>query len=233
MGNLFDNLADSTKMALDILDGKEPNSQKDYNKNKHVDSKTTIEFFARPINFIPIFYHSYTIFTCENGDKLILSGFPTFEGNMVLNMLIGDLSATLVEYNAINYHKKLYLKDDYLEKQSRIQIQKLEFQDNKEIDTYIAKAHEAVQFIETGNNGHRFDYDFCFYHNNFIQLGIEKKCCGANSNTVQRLAYQYMGLPLSIPEELHLPGIEGSFYVGFCDGFFSTLGEEMCRDDLP
>ncbi len=45
--------------------------------------------------------------------------------------------------------------------------------------SYITKAREAVKFIETSNNGGRFDYDLCFSDN----------CLGANSNTVQSAIY--------------------------------------------
>ena len=79
----------------------------------------------------------------------------------------------------------------------------------------MTKAREAVKFIETSNNGGRFDYDNC----------ITDKCLGANSNTVQSAIYKAMNIEIKIPEGIDLPGIKGDFYNGQLDDFFRKLGE--------
>ena len=58
-----------------------------------------------------------------------------------------------------------------------------------------------VKFIETGNNGKRFDYDIC----------LTDQCWG-DSNTFQKLIYDRIGFTFKIPKGIRLPGIEGRVY---------------------
>ena len=53
---------------------------------------------------------------------------------------------------------------------------------------------------------------------------------GRNSNTVQKLIYQKMGLKFSVPKDISLPGIKGKSYDGFFDDYLKKVGAELQKE---
>jgi len=164
--------------------------------------------------------HSFTIFTDSYGKKTIITGFPENK-----NMITGNLEVIDVTYSADN--KKL-LADDWAVNAGKYHadkkytiIQTVVLKDEQEFQSRISAARKAVNFIETGNNGGRFDYDIC----------VSDKCWGANSNTVQYAIHKAMGNEIPIPKDFDLPGIHGKFYEGPLDDLLRKIGENM--QNLP
>ena len=165
--------------------------------------KPSIELFARHVDPTGKFQHSYTIFTNSQGQKTIITGFP--ENNNAKGMLFDKLKVFDIPY--IEENQPLLGKDWdsnvlELDKVKRWTIQKIELDNDIELNNHLSKAREAVKMIETGNNGGRFDYDICF----------TDKCWGGNSNTVQKKLWNAMGYEIKVPKGFSLPGIKGEFY---------------------
>ena len=99
-------------------------------------------------------------------------------------------------------------------------IQEWKFDNDKELNSYLAKAKQAIDFVNTGNNGRRFDYDLC----------KTDECFGTNSNTVQKLIFEKMNIKLNIPKDVSLAGIKGKFYDGLIDNALEKLGEELQKE---
>jgi hypothetical protein len=164
--------------------------------SKEYVTKPNIKFFARTVeNTGGIYYHGYTIFTFSDGKQVIVAGFPEKS-----NMVKDNLKGIAVEYTKENLDKGLFLERDWKDFKN-VLLQEWEFSDDSALEDKLSKAREAVNFIEIGNNGGRFDYDIC----------VTDHCLGANSNTVQKKIFEAMGLDLT-PVGVSLPGIKGKFF---------------------
>jgi hypothetical protein len=166
------------------------------------DGTPNIKFFARAVEKTGgVFHHGYAVFTFSDGKQIIVAGFPEES-----NMLKGNLKGVIAEYTKENLDKGLFLEKDW-KGSKRVLVQQWKFSSDSELRNQLAKAKRAINFIETGNNGGRFDYDIC----------LTDSCPGANSNTVQRRLFEELGLTLEIPEDLNLAGIRGVFFNGPLD----------------
>ena len=181
---------------------------------QNIQSKPTIEFFVRDVKYTGE-QHGYTIFTYSDGRKIIVTGFPE---NM--NMFTGNLKGVITEYTITNLKNELFPKKDWENNPSRKLIQKWGLDNDQELNSYLSHAKQAIDFVNTGNNGGRFDYDFC----------KTDKCGGSNSNTVQKLLFEKMNLKLHIPKDISLAGIKGKFYDGPFDNYFQKLGAELQKE---
>ena len=181
---------------------------------QNIQSKPTIEFFVRDVKYTGE-QHGYTIFTYSDGTQIIITGFPE---NM--NMITGNLKGIIIDYTKDNWKNGLFPEKDWKYNLSRKLIQKWEIPNDQELKSYLSQAKQAIDFVNTGNNGERFDYDFC----------KTDACSGANSNTVQKLLFEKMNLNLDIPKDISLAGIKGKFYDGPFDNYFQKLGTELQKE---
>jgi hypothetical protein len=181
------------------------------------ESKPSIEIVVRDVKPTNK-KHAFTIFTDSKGQKTIISGFPENH-----NAVTGNLEVIDMPYSVLN--EKL-LGDDwayegnYKKSDKYKVITTIHLQNDQDLQNYLSKAREAVNNIETGNNGGRFDYDFC----------LTNKCWGANSNTVQFAIHKAMGIKIETPEDISLPGINGQFFNGPLDDIARKLGEELQKE---
>lgn len=183
-------------------------------KPSQLTQQPNIKLFARDIDLKldrGKHHHAYTIFTYSSGKEVIVTGFP--EGN---NPLTGNLQGAVVKYTKENKEQELFPKSDWMDNSRRVTIKEWKFGSDAELEQALQKARKAIDFVETGNKGGRFDYDVC----------VSNKCWGANSNTVQKIVYKEMGLHFQIPKDVNLPGIEGEFYDGPLDNLPGKLAEE-------
>ncbi|RYE12185.1 MAG: hypothetical protein EOP34_11295, partial [Rickettsiales bacterium] len=134
-------------------------------------------------------------------------------------MFTGDMKVYDLPY--IDANKDALGKDwaekgDYKKEREKYKIINLEVLENdKELNMYLTRAREAVNKINTGNGGEKYDYDIC----------ITDKCYGGNSNTVQKLIYENMGIKMKVPDNIDMPGINGEFYVGPTENWKEKSGK--------
>ena len=210
--NIFDGFFKDGQNLVDRYNGcfYQENSQqaKEVLRNNQIGGqrKPTIELVVREVIPGTGRMHGFSIFTYSNGQKIIFAGYPE-EHNPLRNLQIVDELYVVA-------NKKL-LGDDWVDvgyensKKHKIIMTKT-FDNDQELNGYLSRAREAVKFMETGNKGERFDYDICF----------TAKCWGENSNTVQRVIYDAMGIEIKPDNGApmpNMPGIKGRFYEGSTD----------------
>lgn len=186
-----------------------------------VTRKPKIEFVVRSV--FPFFdkKHGFSIFTKTEGQKTIITGHPE-EHNPFKNLQIVDVPYIEAYKNVLgdDWAKNEdgdYQPGDYEHSKKYRVIMRKEFNSDQELEGYLSKARDAVKEMESGNKGGRFDYDLC----------ITDKCSGENSNTVQRVIYDAMGIKIEVPEDISLPGIEGKFYDGPTDNLPHKFGQKL------
>ena len=179
--------------------------------------KPLVEIFARHVDgTFGTLEHSYTIFTDSKGHRTIITGFP--EKNSIVGMLFYNLKVVDCPYTEEN--KRLFGDDWESKEVKRWSVDKFNLENDAELQDHLLKARTAVKFIETGNNGGRFDYDLC----------ITDNCSGGNSNTVQKVIWNAMGREIKVQKGIDLPGINGKFYDGPLDDPMRKFGEEIQKE---
>ncbi|KIE06300.1 hypothetical protein NF27_AB00010 [Candidatus Jidaibacter acanthamoeba] len=133
-------------------------------------------------------------------------------------MLTKNLQVIDAPYTAENSY--LFGDDWKAEDVEHCRLHTWELSNDMELKIELSKAREVIKIIETGNNGGRYDYDFC----------LTDKCWGSNSNTLQGAIHNAMGHKLIIPKGFSLPGINGKFYNGLLDDLLQKMGAELQKE---